>query len=243
MKVKILIVYFVSIMCNSYAFADDISGYDACPKSDYKLTLNEFRSFDNPRGVDITCEYEKRFTLRVWYYLDSVESQELCEKTASYIASNSNEIEFIRKEESQYTGVGIEVKKQFKNFVILSVLKDGPSEKAGIKVNDQILMINEESVTNLSFEEGIKMIGGPESTNIRLKIYRPEEMNYFEVLLSRELLAPASVTLTKLSRDSLISVMVRMPKSEESNQELIEYWQGMANQFLFRFKNEAYQCN
>lgn len=74
----------------------------------------------------------------------------------------------------KFGGIGIEVAlDQDKNIVIINPTEGSPSQKAGLKANDVIIKINDETVTGAKFNEIASKIRGEEGTSVMLTVKRP----------------------------------------------------------------------
>ncbi|AGK55671.1 S41 family peptidase [Bacillus sp. 1NLA3E] len=74
--------------------------------------------------------------------------------------------------ESSFEGIGAEVSSVDGKIVIVSPFKGSPAEKAGIKPNDQILKVDNESVAGLDLYETTLKIRGEKGSKVRLQIQR-----------------------------------------------------------------------
>ena len=74
--------------------------------------------------------------------------------------------------ESSFEGIGAEVSMVDGKIVIVAPFKDSPAEKAGIKPNDQILKVDDESVEGLDLYETTIKIRGKKGTTVKLELMR-----------------------------------------------------------------------
>lgn len=75
--------------------------------------------------------------------------------------------------ESSFEGIGAQVIMQNNRVTILAPIKGSPAEKAGLRVNDQILAVNGESLEGLTLTEAVAKIRGPKGSKAELLIARP----------------------------------------------------------------------
>ena len=74
--------------------------------------------------------------------------------------------------EGSYEGIGTVIDQYDGNFIIVSVIKDSPAEKAGVLAGDIIKEVDGKTVTDLTGEELINLIKGPAGSTVNLKINR-----------------------------------------------------------------------
>jgi carboxyl-terminal processing protease len=80
--------------------------------------------------------------------------------------------------EGQFFGVGIEFNIFNDTVHVLSVVKDGPAEKAGVQVGDKIIKVNDSSATGSKITSDIfkKWVKGPSGTSVTLKLIRNNQL-------------------------------------------------------------------
>ena len=71
----------------------------------------------------------------------------------------------------EYKGIGISIQEN----VIIDVTKDSPAMKAGLSVNDKIIKINDEDVSNYTSSKIASMIKNSEKDSIKITVLRNEE--------------------------------------------------------------------
>ncbi|GAC1482420.1 MAG: S41 family peptidase [Flavisolibacter sp.] len=82
-----------------------------------------------------------------------------------------------------FQGIGIEFNIFEDTVHVLFVVPDGPSDKAGLKIGDKLLKVNDSSVISKTLPSiNIrKMIRGKEGTNVKLTILRGNTIQYYNV--------------------------------------------------------------
>ncbi len=84
-----------------------------------------------------------------------------------------------------YFGIGIHFSK-YENYAIINYIsKNGPADKAGLKINDLISHINEKNINNLNLDQIANLIKGTEGSLVKLTIIRENEKSK-NILISRE---------------------------------------------------------
>ncbi|MDQ0254562.1 carboxyl-terminal processing protease [Evansella vedderi] len=81
--------------------------------------------------------------------------------------------EFMESLDASFEGIGAEVSMTNGRVTIVAPFRDSPAEKAGLRPNDQILMVDGEDVEGLSLYEAVLKIRGEKGTTVTLTIHRP----------------------------------------------------------------------
>lgn len=71
-----------------------------------------------------------------------------------------------------FGGIGAELGLRKGQILIIAPLKGTPAERAGLKAGDQILKVNATSTEGFTVEQAVKIIRGPEGTDVTLTIFR-----------------------------------------------------------------------
>lgn len=98
--------------------------------------------------------------------------------------------------ESSFEGIGAEVSMVNGKVTIVSPFKNSPAEKAGLKPNDVILTVDDESVEGLNLHEATMKIRGKKGTSVKLKIARPGLQEALIVMVKRDEIPQISVEST-----------------------------------------------
>lgn len=85
--------------------------------------------------------------------------------------------------EGEFSGIGVEIIMKDNMPTVVAPLSGSPAEKAGLKAGDVFIEVDGVSTTEMSFDETINKIRGPENTIVKLKMLREgkEEPLSFEV--------------------------------------------------------------
>ena len=82
-----------------------------------------------------------------------------------------------------YEGIGAYVGRSDENVFIVSVIRNGPAERAGLKVGDIIQEVNGTSLEGFTADEAVEKVRGPQGTKVILKVERNgEEGKEFEII-------------------------------------------------------------
>ncbi|MEK7546773.1 MAG: S41 family peptidase [Patescibacteria group bacterium] len=90
-----------------------------------------------------------------------------------FLSPNDNE-KFQQDVQGNFGGIGAEIGVKKNQIVIVAPLKDTPASKAGLKPGDIILKVNSTSTDGMAVDEAVRMIRGPENTEVTLSILRDD---------------------------------------------------------------------
>ncbi len=178
------VTFFVTTLCMYSYFVGN---------SDNILGIKTFLSDDkDTKTVDNKLEQFKKIIDK--YYLGTVNEEELEEGAIKgYVeALNDPYTEYISKEEmdsykseiqGQYVGVGIVVTqdKQTNNVIVVSTIKDGPAQKAGIQPNDVIKSVDGVECTSKEITEITQKIKGEKGVDVTIEVYRDTQVMSFTI--------------------------------------------------------------
>lgn len=131
------------------------------------------------------------------HYVEGVESDLLFEGAiqgmldvledpySTYMDPEMNE-RFMEQIESSFEGIGAEVSMMDGKVTIVTPIKDSPAEAAGLRPNDQIILIDNEEIDGLDLNEAVEIIRGEKGSEVVLGIQRPGVSEVFEVKIIRD---------------------------------------------------------
>lgn len=93
----------------------------------------------------------------------------------------------------RYTGLGIEVKEQNSQVLIVDTIKNSPAAKAGIKANDVLIAVNQQNISDDSIEHVARLIRETQNPNIVLTVLRDNEQ-HLDFSVTRQAINIESVT-------------------------------------------------
>ena len=102
--------------------------------------------------------------------------------------------EFIRELSGEFEGVGMEVGMKKEQIIVVAPIAGSPAEKAGLRPQDAILMIDGKETFGLSLTEAVSKIRGPKGTTVKLTILPNGAKETREVSIERQAITIPSVT-------------------------------------------------
>lgn len=86
--------------------------------------------------------------------------------------------------EGIYHGIGVELKydEKTKKYIINKVFENSPSDKAGLKENDELIKINETDIRDTSMDSIASMVKGEDNTKVKITVIRDNKEMTFNVV-------------------------------------------------------------
>ncbi|ASN04740.1 S41 family peptidase [Virgibacillus necropolis] len=149
---------------------------------------------EKPKDMDKVVQ---AYNLIKQNYLEDVEGQQLIEGAVQGMLdtledpySTYMDVEtmknFNETIESSFEGIGAEVSMVNDTVTIIAPIKDSPAEEAGLRPNDQVLSVDNESIQGLDLFEAVEKIRGKKGSEVVLEIKRPGVSEPFNVTLTRD---------------------------------------------------------
>lgn len=95
--------------------------------------------------------------------------------------------------EGEFGGLGIEITMEDDRVKVVTPYDDTPASKAGLKANDTILAVDEESTKGMNLEEVVKLLRGDKGSEVTLTIMPADENTAKDVTLKRDIIEVKSV--------------------------------------------------
>ncbi|MFO8070013.1 MAG: S41 family peptidase [Alkalibacterium sp.] len=151
-------------------------------------------------------------------YLDEVESSSMNEDI-----------------EGSFEGIGAEVMKEGEYVRIISPIAGSPAEQAGLLPNDLIAEVDGESVAEMSINEAVALIRGPQGSEVKLLIVRGD--NEFNVTITRDSIPVESVVYELDAENPTIGYVHITNFNRPTYQELVDAIEALeqegAEEFIF----------
>jgi carboxyl-terminal processing protease len=101
--------------------------------------------------------------------------------------------EFAKSTQGEFFGVGIQISNdEAGNLKVVSPLEDSPAWRQGVRAGSIVTHINGKSAKGVTTSQAVKIITGPEGTNVTLRIRDPEGVSK-DFTMTRERIKVASV--------------------------------------------------
>ena len=141
-------------------------------------------------------------------YVDTVNVNDLVEKAMPQILAeldphsvyiSAKDMQIANDDlKGSFSGVGIEFTIRQDTLHVQNVIKNGPSERAGLIAGDKIVMVDDKPFTGktLTNEEAMHRLKGPKDTKVKLGIMRGREKTIRNFVVTRGDIPTKSVTAT-----------------------------------------------
>ena len=93
--------------------------------------------------------------------------------------------------EGNFVGLGIELKTVGQSLTIIRVITGSPAEEAGIHDGDTIIAVDDQSVETMSTDKAANLLQGPEGSEVRLTLIRPNKETYQTTATRRRVDVPS----------------------------------------------------
>ncbi|MEM5566565.1 S41 family peptidase [Psychroserpens sp. AS72] len=148
-------------------------------------------------------------------YVDDVNTDSIVDVTVNGILDNldphstyipQSELERVTNNmKGDFVGLGVNFYTYNDTIAVIKTVKDGPSEKAGIKAGDRILMADGDSIFGKEWSNSdiISKLKGEKGTKVKLSIYRKGEDKLIDIKVKRDVVPIESVDAAYMLTDKL----------------------------------------
>lgn len=148
-------------------------------------------------------------------YVDSVNINDLVDKAIPQILAeldphsvyiSAKDVETANSDlKSSFSGIGIEFMIRQDTIQVQNVIKDGPSEKAGLLAGDKIVEIDGKPFvgSHVTNEEATHRLKGPKGTQVKVGVLRYGEKGIREFTITRDDIITKSITAAYMLNDSI----------------------------------------
>ena len=144
--------------------------------------------------------------------------------------------ELAESNSGEYAGIGVVVRQDTDTGypVAVSIVEDSPAASVDIQAGDYIVQIDDyeiESSDDLDYL--VSMIRGDEGTDVTLKIYRPDDMKYHEVTITRQIVENKTVSYTMMDDNiGYIVISQFVSNTDEQFEEAVDDLESQGMQAL-----------
>lgn len=148
-------------------------------------------------------------------YVDDVNTDSIVDVTVNGILDNLDPHSvYIPKEDMQrvaenmkgdFVGIGVSFYTYRDTITVIRPIKDGPSDKAGIKGGDRIIMADGDTIygKDLTNKEIVDALKGPIDSKVNLKVFRKGEAKLLDFTIKRDHVPIKSVDAAYMINDTL----------------------------------------
>lgn len=148
-------------------------------------------------------------------YVDEVNTDSLLDRAINQIMTNLDphsvyipqaELQSVQENmEGNFSGIGIQFRMIRDTVTVMNVIKDGPSEKAGLQAGDRILLKDQDTLYGKSYDSEYVMhfLKGETGTPLHLKVYRKKNEEYLDFDFDRGKVNLSSVPVYYMINEDL----------------------------------------
>ena len=176
-------------------------------------------------------------------YVDRIELDTLYEKAIPAILSELDpHSEYIPAKmfdsvneslEGEFDGIGIVFNAMTDTITVLSVIPQGPSDKAGVRPGDRVMRIDNREVAGKGIKQDsmVKMMRGPRGSKVKLSVKRASLDDLVDITITRAAIEVHSVTAAfMLDRDAGIGYIRLSQFSRTSYSEICNALERLKNE-------------
>ena len=176
-------------------------------------------------------------------YVDPIELDTLYEKAIPAILSELDpHSEYIPAKmfdsineslEGEFDGIGIVFNAMTDTITVLSVIPQGPSDKAGVRPGDRVMRIDNREVAGKGIKQDsmVKMMRGPRGSKVKLSVKRASLDELVDITITRAAIEVHSVTAAfMLDRDAGIGYIRLSQFSRTSYSEICNALERLKNE-------------
>ena len=161
---------------------------------------HEDRLFEIARNLDIYATLFKELNA---YYVDDVNPNLLIKRSIDemlryldpytvYYAEDDIE-DYMTMTTGKYNGIGAQVLYNEGIHVITMISEGSPAQKAGLRLGDELVKIDQVTLSSLKDPDLSKLLRGQTNTNVKLSVRRLGEKNLLEIPVTRDVVKTNNV--------------------------------------------------
>lgn len=122
-----------------------------------------------------------------------------------------------------FSGIGAEIGLKNNAIVIIAPLDDTPAKKAGILAQDYIIAIDGQSTADMSVDDAVSKIRGPEGTKVKLTLLREGQEGTFDVEITRQKIELKSVKWSYKDINGKKVAILSISKFGNDTEDLLQF--------------------
>jgi len=130
----------------------------------------------------------------------------LNDKYSRYLIGDSGEA-YVQNYESEIVGIGIQLREEDNAFIIDSVIKDSPAEKAGLKAEDRLTAVEGTSVDGIDMDKLIELLRGEIGSKVSITVSRQKLAEPLTVTMTRAAI-PVMTVSHEMKQDGIGYVVI-----------------------------------
>ena len=174
-----------------FLFSFTTSAFSVSAATTSASTLDEIRQYIRDYYVDTVSED----------VLNGSTPQEIVQrldKYSTYMTAQEYQ-QFLDSINMEFVGIGITMSEDPAGIKVVSVLKDGPAARAGLRAGDVITEVDGQSLAGNAKEQAVTLITGQEGTTVHLKVLRPSTNETLTFDIVREKINWPNVEFSRLA--------------------------------------------
>ncbi|MDJ0645319.1 MAG: S41 family peptidase [Flavobacteriaceae bacterium] len=202
-KNKVYIPLFLALAVALGIFIGSTLNY---PKKNTVMLFNR-----NPQEAKI----KKLIDYIQYDYVDKIDTDSLLDGTIRQILGKldphsvyipaSDHDDITERMSGEFVGIGVQFRMHEDTIAVIKVIPDGPSDRAGLKAGDRILVAENDTLYGKQRRNNyvIKTLKGKPNTKVNIEVYRKSENAYLNFTIKRGSVPIKSVDAAYMVNDSL----------------------------------------
>jgi carboxyl-terminal processing protease len=197
---------------------------------DNQTEMTEIDTNEQLSMVEVLDKFEKAYQIISESYVEEISDEKLLEGAIqgmvatlndpySVYMDNKTAKQFMDSLDSHFEGIGAEVSMTNGKVTIVAPFRNSPAENAGLRPNDQIIKIDDESSEGLTLYEAVLKIRGEKGTVVKLTIERPGLSDPLEIPVTRDDIPIETIRSSTVERNGKTIGVIEITSFSEGTSE------------------------